>query len=99
LEADTYYCCDNAQSFKLCHCPTDLLHKAAEHAPKYAHSQEVKVLCAADGLLNNKAGKLFERQDSKWTATAACNKAAYEKQRKALNGTHVMPNSLWGIKV
>ena len=96
-EADTY-CCDSAQSCKLCHCPKDLLHQAGEHAPKYAHSQEAKVLRAADGLLNNKTGKLFKRQGSKWTATDACNKSAYEKQRKALNGTHIMPNALWGIK-
>jgi hypothetical protein len=48
-------------------------------------------------VLNDKAGKLFNRQGSRWTPTAGCNKAAYERQRKALNGTHVMPNSLWGI--
>ena len=96
-EADTY-CCDSAQSCKLCHCPKDQLHLPQEHAPKYAHSQEAKVLRAADGLLNDKTGKLFNRQGSKWTPTAGCNKAAYERQRKALNGTHVMRNRLWRIK-
>ena len=95
-EADTY-CCDCAQSCKLCHCPKDKLHFPDEHALKYAHAQEAKVLRAADGVLNDKAGKLFNRQGSRWTPTAGCNKAAYERQRKALNGTHVMPNSLWGI--
>ena len=69
-----------------------------EHAPKYAHTQETKVHRAADGMLNDKAGKLFNRQGSKWTPTAGCNKAAYERQRKALNGTHVMRNRLWRIK-
>ena len=96
-EADTY-CCDHAQSCKLCHCPRDQLHLPAEHAPKYAHSQEVKVNRAADGMLNDKARKLFDRQGSKWKPTDECNKAAYERQRKALNGTHVMPNRLWRIK-
>jgi hypothetical protein len=96
-EADTY-CCDSAQSCKLCHCPKDQLHLPQEHAPKYAHTQEAKVLRAADGLLNDKAGKLFNRQGSNWTPTAGCNKAAYERQRKAPNGTHVMRNRLWRIK-
>jgi hypothetical protein len=31
-------------SCKLCHCPKDRLNVPAEHAPKYAHSQEVKIL-------------------------------------------------------
>ncbi len=70
----------------------------AEHAPKYAYSQEVKVHLAADCMLNDKARQLFDMQRSKWTPTSECNKAAYERQRKALNGTHVMPNRLWGIK-
>ena len=96
-EADTY-CCDSAQSCKLCHCPKDQLHLPQEHAPKYAHTQETKVHRAADGMLNDKAGKLFNRQGSKWTPTDGCNKAAYERQRKALNGTHVMRNRLWRIK-
>ncbi len=68
----------------------------AEHAPKYTHSQEVKVHWAADGMLNDKARELFNRQGSNWTRTAECNNAAYERQRKALNGTNVMPNRLWG---
>ena len=59
-EADTY-CCDCSQSCKLCHCPKDQLHLPAEHAPKNAHSQEAKVPRAAEGMLNNKAGKLFDR--------------------------------------
>jgi hypothetical protein len=96
-ESDTY-CCDCAQSCKLCHYPKDQLHLPVQHAPKYAHAQEVKVLRAADGTLNDKAGRLFNRQGSNWKPTDGCTKAAYERQRKALNGTHVMPNRLWGIK-
>jgi hypothetical protein len=96
-EADTY-CCDGAQSCKLCHCPKDQLHLPVQHAPKYAYAQELKVLRAADGTLNDKAGRLFNRQGSDWKPTDGCSKAAYERQRKALNGTHVMPNRLWRIK-
>ena len=96
-ESDTY-CCDGAQSCKLCHCPKDQLHLPVQHAPKYAYAQELKVLRAADGTLNDKAGRLFNRQCSDWKPTDGCSKAAYERQRKALNGTHVMPNRLWRIK-
>ena len=95
-EADTY-CCDTAQSCKQCHCPKDRLHEPAEFPPKYSYSQELKVLRAADGLLNNKTGPLFRRQGSFWSPLTN-NKAAYERQRKALNGTHIMPNALWGVK-
>ena len=95
-EADTY-CCDSAQSCKLCHCPKDKLDEPAEFAPKYAYSQESKVNRAADGLLNDKAGCLFRRQGFVWTPFSD-NKAAYERQRKALNGTHIMPNAWWGVK-
>ena len=96
-EADTF-CCDSSQSCKLCNCPKDKLHLPDEHSPKYAHAQEVKVHRAADGRLNDKAKALYTRQGAKWTPTAGCNKAAYERQRKALNGTHVMRNRLWGIR-
>ena len=95
-EADTF-CCDSAQSCKLCHCPKDKLDEPAEFAPKYAYSQEMKVNRAAYGLLNDKAGCLFRRQGSFWSAVSD-NKAAYERQRKALNGTHIMHNALWGVK-
>ena len=94
-EADTY-CCDSAQSCKLCHCPKDKLHEPAEFPPKYASSQERKVNRAADGLLNDKAGCLFRRQGSVWSPFSD-NKAAYERQRKALNGTHIMHNAWWGV--
>jgi hypothetical protein len=96
-EADTF-CCDSSQSCKLCNCPKNKLHLPEEHSPKYAHAQEVKVHRAADGRLNDKAKALYTRQGAKWTPTAGCNKAAYERQRKALNGTHVMRNRLWGIR-
>jgi hypothetical protein len=46
-EADTY-CCDSAQSCKLCHYPKDKLHEPAKFTPKYAYSQESKVNSAAD---------------------------------------------------
>jgi len=95
-EADTY-CCDSSQSCKLCHCPKDKLHEPAEFPPKYAYMQETKVNRTADGLLNDKAGCLFRRQGSVWTPISD-NKAAYERQRKALNGTHIMPNAWWGVK-
>jgi hypothetical protein len=96
-EADTY-CCDSSQSCKLCHCPKNMLHLPEKHTPKYAHAQEAKVQRAADGLLNDKAGKLFHRHGSAWTPVQPINKAAYERQRKALNGTHIMHNSLWGVR-
>ena len=94
-EADTY-CCDSAQSCKLCHCPKDRLDQPAEFPPKNASAQERKVNRAADGLLNDKAGCLFRRQGSVWTPLSD-NKAAYERQRKALNGTHIMHNAWWGV--
>ena len=94
-EADTY-CCDSAQSCKLCHCPKDRLDQPVEFPPKNASAQERKVNRAADGLLNDKAGCLFRRQGSVWTPFSD-NKAAYERQRKALNGTHIMHNAWWGV--
>ena len=94
-ETDTY-CCDAAQSCKLCTCPKDKLHEPVEHNPKYAYSQELKVLAAADGKLDRRAGPLFQRNGSVWTPT--CSKAAYERQRKALNGTHIMANALSGVR-
>ena len=94
-EGDTY-CCDSAQSCKLCNCPKDKLHECVEHSPKYAYSQELKVLAAANGRLDRAAGPLFNRNGFEWTPT--CTKAAYERQRKALNGTHIMPNALWGVR-
>jgi hypothetical protein len=94
-EADTY-CCDSDQSCKLCHCPKDKLHEPAEFPPKNASSQERKVNRAADGLLNDKAGCLFRRQGCVWIPLSD-NKAAYERQRKALNGTHIMHNAWWGV--
>jgi len=96
-EADTY-CCDSSQSCKLCHCPKNKLHLPEKHAPKYAHAQETKVHRAADGMLNNKAKQLFSRHGSVWTPVEPINKAAYERQRKELNGTHIMHNALWGVR-
>ena len=97
-ETDTY-CCDTAQSCKLCHCPKCRLHEPAVHPPKYAYAQELKVLRAADGLLTveKHPKRLFNRNGRVWTPTAACTQALYERQRQALNGTHVMQNALWGI--
>jgi hypothetical protein len=94
-ETDTY-CCDSAQSCKLCFCPKDKLHETNDHNPKYAYAQQRKVLAAADGKLDRAAGPLFHRNGSVWTPQ--CSKAAYEKQRKALSGTHIMPNALWGVR-
>ena len=97
-EADTY-CCDTAQSCKLCHCPKCKLNDPAAHPPKYAYAQELKVLRAADGLLTMEKHpkRPFNRNGRVWTPTAACTQALYERQRGALNGTHIMQNALWGI--
>ena len=96
-ETDTY-CCDTAQSCKLCHCPKCKLNEPVVCPPKYAHAQEVKVLRAADGLFPEMGGKkLFDRNGSVWTPTAECSQALYERQRAALHGTHIMHNALWGI--
>jgi hypothetical protein len=97
-ETDTY-CCDTAQSCKLCHCPKCRLHEPAVHPPKYAYAQELKVLRAADGLLTveKHPKRLFNRNGRVWKPTDACTQALYERQRQALNGTHVMQNALWGI--
>jgi hypothetical protein len=64
-EADTY-CCDSAQSCKLCHCPKDKLHEPAQFPPKYAYSQESKVHRAADGLLNDKGCRGLMVMASGW---------------------------------
>ncbi len=54
------------------------------------------MLAAAYGKLDRAAGPLFQRNGSVWTPL--CSKAGYEKQRKALNGTHIMPNALRGVR-
>jgi hypothetical protein len=95
-ETDTY-CCDTAQSCKLCQCPKHKLHEPVSHPPKHAYSVEAKVLRAADGL-NPGVKRLFDRDGSVWTPTVHCNKAVYERERKALNGTHIMHNALWGVR-
>jgi hypothetical protein len=97
-EADTY-CCDTSQSCKLCHCPKSKLHEPAAHPPKYGRAQELKVLRAADGLLTveKHPKRLFTRNGRVWKPTAECTQALYERQREALNGTHIMQNALWGI--
>jgi hypothetical protein len=95
-ETDTY-CCDTAQSCKLCQCPKHRLHEPLNHPPKHAHSVEAKVLRAADGL-NPGTKPLFHRNGSFWKPTSHCSKAAYERGRKALNGTHIMHNALWGVR-
>jgi predicted phosphohydrolase len=58
---------------------------------------EAKVLRAADGL-NPGTKPLFHRNGSFWKPTSHCSKAAYERGRKALNGTHIMHNALWGVR-
>ncbi len=94
-EADTY-CCDTAQSCKLCQCPKHRLHEPVDHPPKHAHAVKAKVERIADGY--NIAGKrLFRREGTTWTPTADCNHTLYEKCRAAANGTHIMHNSLWDI--
>jgi hypothetical protein len=90
------YCCDTAQSCKLCNCPKCKLHEPVDHPPKYAYSQEMKVLRAADGYTTGK--RLFTRTGSVWTPTADCTQALYERTRQTLNGTHIMHNALWGVK-
>ena len=96
-ETDTY-CCDTAQSCKLCHCPKTRLNEPVIHPPKYAYAQELKVKRAADGITMDAGGKrLFDRDGHEWTPTDECSQALYERQRAALNGTHVMHNALWGI--
>ena len=94
-EADTY-CCEGAQTCKVCKCPKERLHEPVDHPLKSAAQQEAKVLRVADGL-NTTGTRLFRRNGSDWTATDQCTSAAYERERNALNGTHIMHNAMWGI--
>ena len=94
-EADTY-CCDTSLSCKLCTCPKHRLHEPVEHPPRNAHTVQAKVHRVADGTHTGKA--LFKRRGTVWTPTAHCSKAAHERERKLLNGTHIMHNSLWGVR-
>ena len=82
-EADTY-CCDTSSSCKLCTCPKHRLHEPVEHPPRNAHTVQAKVHRVADGTHTGKA--LFKRRGTVWTPTAHCSKAAYERERKLLNG-------------
>jgi hypothetical protein len=94
-EADTY-CCDTAQSCKLCHCPKHRLHEPVEHPPKHADAIKAKVERIADGY-NISAKRLFRRRGTTWTPTDDCKPTLYEKCREATGGVHIMPNALWDI--
>jgi hypothetical protein len=94
-EANTY-CCDTAQSCKLCHYPKHRLHEPVEHPPKHAHAMKAKVERIADGY-NISAKRLFCREGTAWSPTDDCNPTLYEKRRAATGGIHIMPNALWDI--
>jgi hypothetical protein len=101
-EADTF-CCDGSQSCKVCTCPKLQLHEPVEFPLKSAERVRRQVYKAADGVMmipgQAKAAKLFERDrrsDVKWKPTRHCNKAGYERVRKALRGTHLMENAFLG---
>jgi hypothetical protein len=70
-EADTY-CCDSAQSCKLCHCPKHRLHEPVEYPPKHAHAIKAKIERIADRY-NISAKRLFCREGTTWTPTDDCN--------------------------
>ena len=98
-ETDTY-CCDRSQSCKLCVCPKNMFHiPGLHHNIKLAYKVQASVYRAADGAFNGGV-PLFERPiggGPSWRATSNCSKAAYERSRGTLGGTHVMPNVFWNM--
>jgi hypothetical protein len=102
-EADAF-CCDGSQTCKACKCPKSALCDHSRVFPlKKAEMVQNMVMLAAKGMYppgenGERLPKLFDRDRRNpmvWKPTRECTKARYERVRKALGGTHIMPNAFW----
>ena len=99
-EADAF-CCDGSQTCKVCKCPKAALCDHTRSFPLKNADMVHNVVCgAAKGRFPDSGPKLFDRDHRNpmvWKPTRDCTKARYERVRKAIGGTHIMPNAFWGI--